>query len=58
MFQYNKSRLAAAYKTSGALSRVLALISDKIKIKRTHNDLADSDNGYNLSDMGDYYSTV
>ena len=41
VFQYNKSRLAAAYKTSGALSRVLALMPDKIKLKTTHNDLAD-----------------
>ncbi len=41
VFQYNKSRLAAAYKTSGALSRVLALMPDKIKLKTTHNDSTD-----------------
>ena len=38
VFQYNKSRLAAAYKTNGAVSRVLALMPDKIKLKNSDDN--------------------
>jgi len=43
VFQYNKSRLAAAYKTNGVLSRVLALMPNKIKLKTTFESSTDSD---------------